>query len=324
MNLRQLRYISAVARNGLNVSATAERLYTSQPGVSKQIRQLEDELGVQIFERSGRQLTRVTQAGRAIIELAERALVEVDTLRQAALEHRDPHTGTLSIASSHTQARYVLPDIVDALRAHYPRLDLRFHQGAPEQIARLVTSGDVDLAIATEGLEHFEDLVLLPCYRWQRAVVVRHDHPLAAGGRLDLRELAAHPLVTYVFAVGAQSVVERAFRDLGLEPRIALSASDAEVVKTYVRRGVGAGVIARMAWEPERDADLVLLDASHVFEPSLTKVAFRRGSFFRACMYDFLHLFAPHLTRDVLDTVLSLKGNQPLDPLFVDVELPLR
>lgn len=323
MNLRQLRYICAVVRNGLNVSATAESLYTSQPGVSKQIRQLEDELGVQIFERSGRQLTRVTPAGRAIIELAERALIEIDTIRQAALEHSDPSRGSLSIAASHTQARYGLPRVLAAFGTRYPRVSVHVHQGTPAQIAELVDEGKVDLAIATEGLEHFEDMLMLPCFRWHRAIVVPRDHPLAAVEPLTLEALAEHPLVTYVFGFTGRSQLDAAFREAGLEPNVRFTATDADIIKTYVRAGFGAGIVARMAHDPEADHDLRFLDASHLFDPSTTKIGFRRGTFFRGYMYDFIELFAPHLTRERIESALKLRTASALDPLFVDVELPV-
>jgi LysR family transcriptional regulator, cys regulon transcriptional activator len=323
MNLRQLRYISAVARHGLNVSATAESLYTSQPGVSKQIRQLEDELGVRIFERSGRQLTRITPAGQAIIELADRALIEIETLRQAAQEWSDPGRGALSIAASQTQARYALPAVIARFVERYPEVDLHLHQGTPQQLAELADKGLVDFAIATEGLEHFEDLVLLPCYRWQRTVVVPRDHPLADGAPLTLATIARHPVVTYVFGFTGGSVLATAFGRAGLEPRVRFTATDADIIKTYVRLGLGVGIIARLAYDPATDADLVALDAGHLFEASTTKVAFRRGMLLRRYMVDFLTLFAPHLTPELLDTALSLNTQRALDPLFVDIELPV-
>jgi len=324
MNLRQLRYISAVARHGLNVSATAESLYTSQPGVSRQIRQLEDELGVQIFERSGRLLTRVTPAGQAIIERAERALIEIETIRSAAQEHRDPARGELRIAASHTQARHALPAVLGPFAERYPEVRIDLHQGTPMQIAELVSSGSVDFGIATEALEHFEELALLPCYRWSRVVVVPRGHPLAEHQPLTLEALAAHPICTYVFGFSRDSVLERAFRAGGIEPRVRLTATDADIVKTYVRAGLGVGIIARMAIDAALDSDLLALEAGHLFEPSTTKIALRRGTFLRGFMYSFLELFAPHLNREAVDTALGLGGRARLEALFVDAELPLR
>ena len=281
MNLRQLRYISEVARHGLNVSATAESLYTSQPGVSKQIRQLEDELGVPIFERSGRQLTRITPAGRAIIELADRALVEIETLRQAAQEFSDPERGTLSIAASHTQARHALPSILGEFARRFPQVALRLYQGTPVQIADLLAAGTVDFGIATESLEHFDDLLLLPCYRWRRAVIVPAGHPLCACDPLTIEALGAHPLCTYVFGFSGESALTRAFREHGVEPRLRLAATDADIAKTYVREGLGVGIIARMATAPPHDGDLVPLHADHPFPHATTRIAVRRGRFLR-------------------------------------------
>ena len=322
MNIRQLRFISAVAKNGLNVSATAESLYTSQPGVSKQIRQLEDELGVQIFARSGRQLTSISAAGAAIIELADRALIEIDTIKSVAKEFSDPGQGELSIATSHTQAKYRLPEILSTLRERFPRVDVRLHQGAPLQIAQLLTSGAANFAIATESMEHFEDLVMLPCYQWQRSIVVPHGHPLIALDPISVKDVAAYPLVTYVFAFNGRSTLDAAFSQAGVKPNLALTATDADVIKTYVRAGLGVGIIANMAYETQRDDDLVLLDARHLFQPSTTRIGFRRGSYLREFMYDFVALFAPHLTRDVVDTARAIPNASALDALFVDVELP--
>ncbi|MFT5172293.1 MAG: LysR family cys regulon transcriptional activator [Gammaproteobacteria bacterium] len=322
MNIRQLRFISAVAKNGLNVSATAESLYTSQPGVSKQIRQLEDELGVQIFARSGRQLTSISAAGAAIIELADRALIEIDTIKSVAKEFSDPGQGELSIATSHTQAKYRLPQILNTLRERFPRVDVRLHQGAPLQIAQLLTSGVANFAIATESMEHFEDLVMLPCYQWQRSIVVPHGHPLSALEQISIKDVAAYPLVTYVFAFNGRSTLDTAFSQAGVKPNLALTATDADVIKTYVRAGLGVGIIANMAYETQRDDDLVLLDARHLFQPSTTRIGFRRGSYLREFMYDFVALFAPHLTREVVDTARAISHASALDALFVDVELP--
>jgi LysR family cys regulon transcriptional activator len=322
MNIRQLRFISAVAKHGLNVSATADSLYTSQPGVSKQIRQLEDELGVQIFERSGRQLTKISAAGEAIIELADRALIEIDTIKSAAKEFSDPGQGELSIATSHTQSKYRLPGVLQAMRDRFPRVDVRLHQGAPLQIAQLLTSGAADFAIATESMEHFEDLVMLPCYQWQRSILVPAGHPLAELANISIDDLAAHPLITYVFGFTASSPLDSAFAKASLKPNLALAATDADIIKTYVRAGLGVGIIANMAYDPNHDDDLVLINAEHLFQPSTTRLGFRRGTFLRGFMYDFVELFAPHLSREMIDTARNIRSASALDALFVDVELP--
>jgi LysR family cys regulon transcriptional activator len=323
MNLRQLRYITAVAKHGLNVSATAESLHTSQPGVSKQIRQLEDELGVQIFERSGRQLTRITPAGHAIIEIANRALVEIESLKQAAQEHSDASLGTLSMAATHTVARYAFPPVLEKFVERYPKVHVHTHLGTPHQIAELVANGDVDFGIATEAMEHFEDLVAIPCYRWRRSVLVPKDHPLVNVEPLTLRAVADHPLVTYVFGFDRGAPLDVAFRAEGLAPNVAFTATDADIIKKYVRMGLGAGIVATLAYDAANDTDLRALDASHLFEVSTARIVFRRGLFFRTFMYDFLELFAAHLTRDLIESVLSVRSRTAMDPLLVDVDLPL-
>ncbi len=322
MNIRQLRFISAVARHGLNISATAESLYTSQPGVSKQIRQLEDELGVLIFERSGRQLTHITPAGNTIIELADRALIEIDTIKRIAKEFSSPGLGHLTIATSHTQAKYVLPEVLKTLTARYPQLTIGLHQGTPLQIAQLVNDGAADFAIATEAMNHFEDLLMLPCYLWQRSILVPRGHPLTDREHISLQDLAGYPLITYVFGFSENSVLNRAFDEAHVAPRISLSATDAGIIKTYVRQGMGVGIIASMAWDKEQDTDLVALDASHLFAPSTTRIGFRRGVYLRPYMYDFIALFAPHLNREVVDTALTIHKARALDAFFMDMEIP--
>jgi len=323
MNLRQLRYISAVARHGLNVSATAESLYTSQPGVSKQIRLLEDELGVQVFERSGKQLTRITPAGQAILELVDNALASVENVRHVAQEFKDPQRGSLSIATTHTQARYALPATISAFRRRYPRVTLHMHQGSPTQISELAASSQVDFAIATEAMEHFEDLVMMPCYHWNRCVVTPPDHPLCDERPLSLEAVAQYPLVTYVFGFTGRSQLDKAFRARGLTPDVVLTATDADVIKTYVRLGLGVGIIARMAYEPRIDGDLRMLDASHLFEHSTTKIGFRRGAFMRSYMYDFIELFSPPMKRDIVDAVAEARTGEQREALFEGLELPM-
>ncbi|MBA2408459.1 MAG: HTH-type transcriptional regulator CysB [Gammaproteobacteria bacterium] len=323
MNLRQLRYISAVARHGLNVSATAESLYTSQPGVSKQIRMLEDELGVQVFERSGKQLTRITPAGQAILELVDNALASVENVRHVAQEFKDPQRGSLSIATTHTQARYALPATISAFRRRYPRVTLHMHQGSPTQISELAVSSQVDFAIATEAMEHFEDLVMMPCYHWNRCVVTPPDHPLCDEQPLSLEAVAQYPLVTYVFGFTGRSQLDKAFRARGLTPDVILTATDADVIKTYVRLGLGVGIIARMAYEPRIDGDLRMLDASHLFEHSTTKIGFRRGAFMRSYMYDFIELFSPPMNRDIVDAVAEARTGEQREALFEGLELPM-
>ncbi|WP_281662188.1 HTH-type transcriptional regulator CysB [Halomonas sp. Alg239-R46] len=322
MKLQQLRYIWEVNRHNLNVSATAQSLFTSQPGISKQIRLLEDELGVEIFARSGKHLTRVTPAGQSIIDLAGQVLRLTENIKQVAQEHSDERRGSLAIATTHTQARYALPPIISEFTLKYPDVALHMQQGTPKQIAQMVSEGQADFAIATESLELFTDLVLLPCYRWNRCVLVPKGHPLAThNGPLTLEALAEHPLVTYVFGFTGRSQLDDAFKAKGLTPNVVLTAADADVIKTYVRLGMGVGIVAHMAVDEALDDDLVALDASHLFASSTTKIGIRRGTFMRGYMYDFLERFAPHLTRDRVDEALTA-GPRHEQSLFEDLDLP--
>jgi LysR family cys regulon transcriptional activator len=322
MNLRQLRYITAVVRHGLNVSATAESLYTSQPGVSKQIQLLEEELGVQIFERSGRQLTRVTDAGKAIIEMAERILREAESIPQVAKEFIDPQAGTLSIATTHTQARFVLPPIISEFLRRYSKVNLHMHQGSPPQIAELAATGAADFAIASEALDRFDSLVVMPCYQWNRAIVTPLDHPLCAKN-LTLESITKYPIVTCDFDFNSNAPEGVACNPPELQPNVVFTAMDADVIKTYVRIGLGIGIVAKMAFDPRTDADLCALDASHLFQPSTTKIAFRRGTFMRSYMYDFIRRFAPHLTAELVDAAAAAPSREEQQQLFADIQLPV-
>ena len=322
MKLQQLRYICEVAKHDLNVSATAQSLYTSQPGISKQIRLLEDELGVEVFARSGKHLTRVTEAGQAILEIAGDILRQADTIKQVAQEYSDERKGSLTLATTHTQARYALPGVIGDFIQQYPDVSLHMHQGTPMQIAEMAADGTVDFAIATEAMSHFSNLVMMPCYRWNRSVVVPKDHPLAQVSKLTLKELAKHPIVTYVFGFTGRSKLDDAFSQEGLTPKLVFTAVDSDVIKTYVRLNLGVGIIASMAFEPDSDSDLVALDASHLFEPSSTKIGFRRGTFLRSYMYDFIQGFAPHLTRELIDQAAECANRAERDRLFDGIELP--
>ncbi|WP_043530509.1 HTH-type transcriptional regulator CysB [Litchfieldella xinjiangensis] len=323
MKLQQLRYIWEVTRHNLNVSATAQSLYTSQPGISKQIRLLEDELGVEIFARSGKHLTRVTPAGQAIIDLAGQMLRTAENIKQVAQEHSDERRGSLSLATTHTQARYALPPVIRDFTRKYPDVALHMQQGTPKQIAQMVSEGQADFAICTESLDLFNDLVLLPCYRWNRCVLVPQGHPLAELDELTLDAVAAYPLVTYVFGFTGRSQLDDAFRARELSPNVVLTAADADVIKTYVRLGLGIGIVAHMAVDPEADSDLVVLEAGHLFESSTTKIGIRRGTFMRSYMYDFVQGFASHLDRDIVEAALAAGPRNEHD-LFEGIELPMR
>lgn len=322
MKIQQLKYIWEVANHDLNVSATAESLFTSQPGVSKQIRMLEDELDVQIFQRNGKHLTEITPAGRMIIEMAGEILDKVEGVKRVADEFSNKRQGDLSIATTHTQARYVLPGIIEDFIKLYPDISLHMHQGTPVQISELASKGTVDFAIATEALELFDNLIMMPCYRWNRSVIVSHEHPLASEKTLTLEKLAEYPLVTYVFGFTGRSQLDQAFQKANLSPKIFFTASDADVIKTYVKMNLGVGIVASMAYDAEIDSDLVSIDASHLFEASVTRIGFRRGTFLRAYMYEFIKLFAPHLTKEVIDNSMQTKTKQELEEVFKNTDLP--
>ncbi len=324
MKLQQLRYIVEVVNHNLNVSSTAEGLYTSQPGISKQVRMLEDELGVQIFARSGKHLTQVTPAGQEIIRIAREVLSKVDAIKAVAGEHTYPDKGSLYVATTHTQARYALPEVIKGFIERYPRVSLHMHQGSPTQIAEAVSKGVADFAIATEALHLYEDLVMLPCYHWNRAIVVLPNHPLANKANITIDELAAYPLVTYTFGFTGRSELDTAFNRAGLTPRIVFTATDADVIKTYVRMVLGVGVIANMAVSEEADPDLVKINADAMFALSTTKIGFRRSTFLRSYLYDFIQRFAPHLTRDVVDTAIALRSNEEIEAMFKDIKLPVK
>jgi LysR family cys regulon transcriptional activator len=326
MKLQQLKYIWEVSRHDLNVSATAESLFTSQPGISKQIRMLEDELGVQIFQRSGKHLTEITPAGTAIVKMAGEILDKVENVRLIANEFSDKDRGTLSIATTHTQARYLLPSVITEFIGRYPDVALHMHQGTPVQISEAASKGKVDIAIATEALELFENLIMLPCYRWNRSVIVKHDHPLAIsnanGEKLTLERLAEYPIVTYVFGFTGRSQLDDAFNEKGYEPKVVFTAADADVIKTYVKLGIGVGIVASMAFDADIDKELVAIDASHLFASSTTKIGLRRGTILRGFMYEFIELFAPHLDKALVDKALKTRKNDEIEQLFAGVELP--
>lgn len=305
MTLQQLRYACEIARQNLNVTEAAETLHTSQPGVSKQVRLLETELGVTIFVRNGKRMVGVTDAGTAILAVAQRILNEADNLKTVGREFRSPDRGSLTVATTHTQACYALPQVIRKFTERYPAVQLALHQGNPVQAAEAVVSGAADIAIATEGLANYPDLVTLPCYQWNRCVITLPGHPLLAQQPLTLEALASYPLITYDFSFTGRAKINQAFEALGLTPNVVLSALDSDVIKTYVGLGLGVGILANMAFDADRDTHLRRIDASHLFEPSITRIAVRRGNFLRAFHYDFIQLFAPQLTRAIVDEVMG-------------------
>ncbi|VFP81963.1 HTH-type transcriptional regulator CysB [Candidatus Erwinia haradaeae] len=322
MKLQQLRYIVEVVNHNLNISSTAEGLYTSQPGISKQVRMLEDELGIQIFSRSGKHLTTITSAGVDIIRIARDIMSKIDSIKSVAGEYTCPNKGSLYVATTHTQARYALPETIKKFINRYPDVSLHMHQGSPTQIAESVCQGNSDFVIATEALHLYDDLIMLPCYHWNRSIIVKSDHPLAFKGSISIEDLAKYPLVTYTFGFTGRSELDIAFYRSGLTPHIILTATDADVIKTYVRLGLGVGVIASMAVDPVSDLDLVRVNAEDLFNFSTTKIGFRRSTFLRNYMYDFIQSFAPHLVRNVVDTAISLRTNNDIEEMLKDLELP--
>ena len=304
MKLHQMRYIREVFRQNLNVSAAAEALHTSQPGVSKQIQLLEEELGLQIFHRSGKRLTGVTEPGRIILDMAERMLREVENIKRVGDDFTHDSEGSLTIATTHTQARYRLPPAVKAFVERYPGIKLNIHQGNPSQVAELVVNGEADIGIATESIADQESLAALPCYTWNRCVVTPKGHPLLHDLPLTLEKLAAYPVVTYDLGFAGSNSVRKVFEARGVQPNIVLTAIDSDVIKTYVELGLGVGLLAKMAYSPERDQNLAMLDAAHLFPDSTTYLGVRRDAYLRGYLYDFIQLIAPHLDRAAVNAAL--------------------
>ena len=324
MKLQQLRFLATVAQSELNITTAAAKLYTTQPAVSKQLRQLEDELGFQIFVRHGRALSKVTTPGERVIDCAVRVLREVQNIKAISTDYKDDAAGTLSIGTTHTQARYVLPPVIKEFRERYPKVQFNLLQGTSEQIAEMARTGRIDLAIATGSASQFEKFTLLPCYRWHRQVIVPQGHALAGSKKLTLEELGAWPIVSYVFSFSGPSSLTDAFLARNLRPNIALAARDADVIKTYVRLGIGVGIIANMAIDPVDDADLVVLDAAHLFPTHTTWVGFDRSALLRKYMYDFIALLAPHLTRRTVDRARAADSQAEADAVFQGIPLPQR
>jgi len=295
MKLQQLRYLCETARQDMNLSKAAKNLHTSQPAISKQIQMLENELGVDIFLRNGKRIVQITPPGQLIIETATRMLRDADNLKKIAQEFTNEANGTLTIATTHTQARYALPAVIKRFTARYPKVKLILRQGSPMQISALVTSGEADVAIATEAIEHFQELVMLPCYEWNRCVIVPPKHPLLKIKKLTLEAINQYPIITYDFAFTGRSKINQAFANCGLEPNVVLTAIDSDIIKTYVELGLGVGILANMAFDVKRDKNLRSIDASHLFESSTTRIGISRHSYLRGYIFDFIEMFAPHL-----------------------------
>ncbi|MBY4599367.1 CysB family HTH-type transcriptional regulator [Ottowia caeni] len=312
MNFQQLRSVREAVRCGFNLTDVADALHTSQPGVSRQIRELEDELGIEIFVRAGKRLTGLTPPGAALLPVVERLLLESENLKRVGDDFSSSMEGQLSIAATHSQARYALPLVVRDFRARYPDVALHLHQGSPRQVAAMLMSGEADIGVATEALTNHESLLTLPCYRWSHSVILPENHPLLSAPQpLTLQALTEHPIITYDQGYTGRSHIDDAFQRAGLMPRIVLTAMDADVIKTYVELGMGVGIIAAIAFDPERDRLLRMLDARHLFQLNTTRLGLRRGAWLRGYAYDFIEMFAPTLTRADVEQAMRSYEPQP-------------
>lgn len=307
MKLHQLRYVHEVAQQGLNISAAAVALHTSQPGVSKQIQLLEEELGLQIFLRNGKRLVGITDPGKQILKLAAQVMFDMQNIKRVGDEFTRVETGTLTIATTHTQARYKLPMAVQQFIQMFPNVKLTIHQGNPSQVSAQVASGEADIGIATESISLDERLLCLPCYEWNRCLVMPEQHPLTKENKITLESISAYPLITYDFAFTGSTLVSKVFHDAGVEPNIVLTAIDADVIKTYVNLGLGVGLIANMAYDEKRDFPLKSIDCSHLFPNSTTYLGFRKDAFLRGYMLSFMQLLSPHVSQQVIED--ALKGS---------------
>ena len=325
MKLQQLKYLLAIVDNGLNITAAADRLYTSQPGVSKQLKLLEEELGLQLFARKGKSLNRITRAGEQVVQRARRIMDEVDQIRSLASDFYHEEEGTLTIAATNTQARYVLPEILRQLRQQYPKVRLNLHQGTSEQIADMVSGSDIDFVIATGNEDRFDGMLRMPGFQWDRVILVPRDHELTRIDRpITLQDLARFPLVSYVFSFECDETLRRTFADEGYEANIVFTARDSDVIKTYVRMGLGIGIVAGMAFEPGDAQSLAALPIKGLFPRSTTWIGMRRNTMLRCYMADFLRLFAPHLSDDQIERVARATSQEEVDRLTNGAGLPIR
>ena len=311
MNLHQLRFVQEVARRGLNLTEAAKALHTSQPGVSKSILELEAELGVDIFVRHGKRIKALTEPGQEVLKTVEIIMRELGNLRRIGEQYTAEDSGTLSIATTHTQARYVLPAPISRLRAEFPKVNVSLHQGNPNQVARMLIDETAEIGIATESLADYSELVTLPCYEWQHMLVMPEDHPLASKKQISLAELAEHPLVTYHPTFTGRTKIDAAFHAAKLHPRIALEAIDSDVIKTYVLSGMGVGILAEMAIRDEISEQsmpakpIQIRPAGHLFGKNVTRIAFKRGAYLRNFVYSFAMALAPQLSKSDIDKALN-------------------
>jgi LysR family cys regulon transcriptional activator len=312
MNLHQLRFVREAVRQNYNLTDAAKALFTSQPGVSKAIIELEEELGVDIFTRHGKRIRGLTEPGRLVLESVELIMQEIESLKRIGKEYAAHDSGSFTIATTHTQARYMLPKVVQAFMVKFPKVRLSLLQGNPKQIADMVKSGQADLAIATEAIAAMDGLVTLPCYQWEHVVVVPPDHDLLRSKAVSLEEIASYPLITYDAAFAGRSKIDHAFSLRELKPDVLLEAIDADVIKTYVELGMGVGIIAGMAFDSDRDRNLRTIPVGHLFGMNVSRVAVKQGAYLRSYIYTFIELLAPSLTRKMVEAAMRGGENYEL------------
>lgn len=305
MNLHQLRFVREAVRQNFNLTEAAKALFTSQPGVSKAIIELEEELGVDIFTRHGKRIRGLTEPGRAVLKSVELIMQEIESLKRIGKEFAAQDSGSFTIATTHTQARYSLPRVVQQFAQKFPKVRLSLLQGNPRQVAEMVLNDQADLAIATEAIADVDGLISLPCYQWEHLVVVPPDHALLRAKPLTLEEIATYSLITYDAAFAGRNKIDHAFALRSLKPDILLEAIDADVIKTYVELGMGVGIIAGMAFDPERDRNLRAISAGHLFGSNVSRVAMKQGAYLRSYVYTFIELMTPTLNRKLIDQVIS-------------------
>lgn len=322
MKLQQLRFLDAVVRNNLNVSSAAEELYTSQPGVSHQIKLLEEELDIKIFERSGKKLTGISPAGYAILEHVETVLNSVKNIKQAAREYSNANRGSLSIATTHTQTQFILPPVLQRYTQKFPRIDMHIHQGNPKAMCKLAANNSVDFVIASETIDEFDEIVTIPCYRWNRYIVVPKGHGLTRKKEVTLADLAAYPILTYMLGLTGRSKLDKTFHAANLEPNVVFTATDSDVIKTYVKLGFGVGIIAEMAKSGDADPDLDCINASHLFPDSMIKIGFRHSRHIAAHQYEFLHMIAPYLELETIKELVHTKALNDRNAILSRYKVP--
>jgi len=308
MKLQQLRCVYQIVQNGFNISKAAESLHTSQPGVSKQVQLLEDEVGIKIFQRNGKRLTGLSDAGNALYKSILEIIREVANIKNISNEYEKDDTGIFTIATTHTQARYKLPKVVEAFVKQYPKINLNIHQGDPSQVTEQILNGDADVGIATESIGQNDKILCIPCYSWNRILVFPKNHPLKKIKEITLQDVASYPMITYDYAFTGSTIVSKVFKEANISPNIMLTAIDADVIKTYVELNLGVGLIAEMAYDKDKDSELESRDVSHLFPTSTTFIGIRKDTFVRGFIYDFIKIFTPDLKDSELKNFLTKKS----------------